>query len=86
MSKRALWTLIILLCLGLVALLIYSDYFGNVTIQNAAIDLLKLSIGAFLGAWANELSSSHPGTNNSGANVERTNNPLPKNTSSRAGE
>jgi hypothetical protein len=56
MNKTALWTFLLLVCGVLIGLLIYSDYFGNVKMQDTASDLLKVAIGAFVGAWANEIS------------------------------
>jgi hypothetical protein len=57
MSKKGLlWLGICLLFVVIIALVIYSDWYGNVKLQETASDLLKGTVGAFLGAWANELT------------------------------
>lgn len=37
-------------------LLIYSDWFGNLTMQKDITDLFKVAVGAIIGAWANEVA------------------------------
>ncbi len=54
MSKRSLWTVFFVMWAVLIAVLIYSDWFGNKTIQDSVLELIKPAFGAFAGAWANE--------------------------------
>jgi hypothetical protein len=56
MKKALLWGIMVCLLLMLLGMAWYADHYGNPKIQEVALDLLKVSVGAFLGAWANEFS------------------------------
>jgi len=56
MGKKTLWLIMGILVLIIVPMILYADHYGNLEIQKVALDLLKVSVGAVLGAWANEMT------------------------------
>lgn len=56
MGKKTLWFIMGGLLLIIVAMILYADHYGNLRIQEVALDLFKVSVGAVLGAWANEMT------------------------------
>lgn len=56
MSRKYLWGMLALVFVALVLLYLYSDYFGNPKMQDTVADLLKIVVGAVVGAWANQVT------------------------------
>jgi hypothetical protein len=54
--KIILWIALGAFLIVVGGLLIYSDYYGNVKMQEAMLEVFKMGGGAFVGAWANELT------------------------------
>jgi hypothetical protein len=54
--KRILWLALVGLLIIVGGLLIYADHFGNPKMMETMLDVFKTVVGAFVGAWANELT------------------------------
>jgi hypothetical protein len=56
MKKLLVWLVLVLVCVALGGLYIYSDHAGNPEMQRTVSELLKVAIGAIIGATSNELA------------------------------
>jgi hypothetical protein len=56
MKKVYLWPALFFVLLLVTAILWYADYYGNIKMQDVALDAFKTILGVFLGAWANEIA------------------------------